>query len=317
MKALPLSSRALGVLVTVVLLSTPGQGLAQQPRVEHLVDDYAGSFSPDGKTIVFERFFSTLRYGVDTHPSPDRSVVLTMRADGSRKRVLRHPGARFEYDPTFSPDGRSILFVRDERIYVMRRDGGGAHPVRRDLLEQACPRFSPDGSKISFWRGRPGAKPGAYFVMNADGGGLRRVVNARDRFAWGCPSWFPDGKRVAFVKDYNLYVASADGTNVEQITDDKDGTFYRPAVSPDGDWIACDGWSSRHGDGIILMRADGTGITRITDVKSEIRSDGGASWSPDGRRIVFSGYRGRFKGAGVYVVNRDGTGLRRLSNFAP
>lgn len=241
MKALPLSSRALGVLVTVVLLSTSGQGLAQEPRVAHLVDDYAGSFSPDGKTIVFQKWFSTLRYGVDTHASDDRSVVLTMRADGSRKRVLRHAGARFEYDPTFSPDGRSILFVRDDRIYVMRRDGGGAHPVRRDFLEQACPRFSPDGSKISFWRGRPGAKPGAYFVMNADGGGLRRIVNARDRFAWGCPSWFPDGRRVAFVKDYNLYVASADGTDVVQITGDKDGTFYSPAVSPDGDWIACHG----------------------------------------------------------------------------
>lgn len=152
--------------------------------------------------------------------------------------------------------------------------------------------------------------------MNADGGGLRRIVGARDRAPWGCPSWFPDGKRIAFAKDYNLYVASADGTSVEQITDDKDGTFYRPAVSPDGDWIACDGFSSRYGYGIILMRADGTEIKRITVGKDEIDNDAGASWSPDGRRIVFSGYRGNSTGAGVYVVNSDGSGLRRLSNFA-
>lgn len=153
--------------------------------------------------------------------------------------------------------------------------------------------------------------------MNANGGGLRRVVKARDRNSWGCPSWFPDGRRIAFVKDYNLYVASANGTNVERITDDKDGTVYRPAVSPDGDWIVCDGWSSRYGDGIILMRADGTGITRLTVARDETHNDAGASWSPDGSRIVLSGYRGRFKGAGVYVVNRDGTGLRRLSNVGP
>lgn len=304
------------MLLAVALLSTSGQSRAQQPRVEHLVDDRAASFSPDGKTIVFQRSFSTLRYAVDTHPVLKRAVLLLMRADGSRKRVLQHAGVKFEYDPTFSPDGRSILFVRDERIYVMRRDGSGAHPVRRDYLEQACPRFSPDGSKISFWRGRAG-KQGGYFVMNADGGGLRRIVKASGtRFSWGCPSWFPNGNRIAFAKDYNLYVASADGTNVEQITDDKDGTLYRPAVSPDGDWIACDG-DSRYGSGIILMRADGTEITRITVAASEIRSDGGGSWSPDGRQIVFSGYRGRFKRAGVYVVNRDGSGLRRLSNFAP
>jgi Tol biopolymer transport system component len=63
------------------------------------------------------------------------------------------------------------------------------------------------------------------------------------------------------------------------------------------------------------MRADGTEITRITRSRSELQGDGGASWSPDGHQIVFSGHHGRFKGTGVYVVNRDGSGLRRLSNF--
>lgn len=306
------------MLLAVALVSVADEGLSQQPRVEHLVDDYAGSFSPDGETIVFERFFSTLRYGVDTHPVSKRSVLLLMRADGSRKRVLRHGGARFEYDATFSPNGRSILFVRDERIYVMRRGGSGARPVRRDFLEQACPRFSPDGSMISFWRGSTARRSGAYFVMNADGTSLRRIVNSgREIFAWGCPSWFPDGKHVVFAKHYNLFIASVDGTSLEQITDDKDGTLYRPSVSPDGRWIACDGnMASRYGYGIFVMRANGAGMRRITTGADEIENDAGASWSPDGRLIVFSGYRGVRVGAGVYVVNRDGRGLRRLSNFA-
>ncbi len=313
MKGLQSLVRATAVLLAVALLSAAGRGLAQQPRVELRVDDHSGSFSPDGKTIVFQRSFSTLRYGVDTHPVPKRAVLLVMRADGSRKRVLRHSGARFEYDASFSPDGRSILFVRDERIYVMRRDGSGARRVRRDALEQACPRFSPDGSMISFWRGR-GAKSGAYFVMNADGSNLRRI-SGKERFAWGCPSWFPDGRQFVFNKHLSLYVASMDGTQTERITDDKDGDLYRPSVSPDGRWIACDGWLRRSGYGIVLMRPDGTRVRRITTGASELQNDAGASWSPDGRKIVFSGYRGRLKGAGVYIVNRDGSGLRRLSNL--
>lgn len=312
MKGLRLLTRAVGVLLAVALLSAPSQGLARQPRVEQLVDDYAGSYSPDGRTIVFERFFSTQRYGIDPHPVQRRAVLLFMRADGSHKRVLRHPGARFEYEATFSPDGRSILFVRGERIYLMRRDGSGARPVRRDSLDEACPQFSPDGSMISLWRGS--AKSGAYYVMNADGTGLRRLSRA-EPVHWGCPSWFPDGKRLVFARRYNLFVARVDGTRIERLTDDKDGTLYRPSVSPDGRWIACDG-STRSGDGIIVMRADGRGIRRITTGTDEFRNDSAGSWSPDGRKIVFSGYRGRFEGAGVYTVNPDGSGLRRLSNFA-
>jgi Tol biopolymer transport system component len=255
-----------GVVLAVAAVAASSEGLAQKPRVEHLVDDYADSFSPVGKAIVFTRVFSTQRYGVDTHPVEKRAVLLLMRADGSRKRVLRHAGARFESDAAFSPDGRSILFIRDELIYLMRREGTGAHSVRRDSLEQACPRFSPDGSMISLWRGS--AKSGAYFVMNADGNGLRRIVNSGgEPFAWGCPSWSPDGKQLVFAKDYNLYAALVDGTSIKRITDDRDGTFYRPSVSPDGRWIACDGFIPRGrygGDGIIVMRADGTAMRRIT-----------------------------------------------------
>jgi Tol biopolymer transport system component len=301
--------------VLFAVISASGDGLAHQRQVTHLVDDYSGSFSPDGKTIIFERWFSTQRRFMDTHPVPQRAVLLVMRPDGSRKRVLRHTGATFEHDAGFSPDGRSILFVRDERIYLMRRDGSGARPVRHDFLEQACPRFSPDGRKISFWRGRPG-KSGGYFVMNADGTALRRISRGQ-RFAWGCPSWFPDGKRLVFAKDYNLFLASSNGTNVEQITSGRAGTLtlYRPSVSPDGRWIACDGSAPRFGYGIFVMRADGTAMRRITTGSGEIENDAGAFWSPDGSQIVFSGYRGRFKGAGIYIVGRDGTGLRRLSNL--
>ena len=91
---------------------------------------------------------------------------------------------------------------------------------------------------ISLWRGS-GAKTGAYFVMNANGTGLRRIAGSRgELFAWGCPSWFPDGKRIVFAHRFNLYVASVSGANREKITDDIDGDLYRPAVSPDGRWIA-------------------------------------------------------------------------------
>jgi len=166
---------------------------------------------------------------VDTHPVPQRAVLLLMRADGSRKRIIRRTGARFEYDATFSPDGGSILFIRGERIYLMRRDGRSAHPCTA-MSSSRRARASPATGGRSPWRGRAG-KSGAYFVMNADGTPPSAHQRGQ-RFDWGCPSWFPDGKRLVFAKDYKLHVASVDGTNIERITDDKDGTLYAPPSRP-------------------------------------------------------------------------------------
>jgi Tol biopolymer transport system component len=306
---------AVAVVVGSVLLAASAPAVGRERPTRHYVDDYGPVFAPHGKTIVFERVFSTARLGIDPHPVPQRSVLLEMRADGSQKRVFRHAGARFESDPSFSRDGRTILFVRDKRIYRMRRDGRAARPVRRDFLEQACPRFSPDGRRISFWRGRI-AKTGGYFVMNADGSGLRRLLATGDEPPWGCPSWFPDGRRLVVAKDYNLYVVSADGSRRKRITRNRQDTLYRPAVSPDGRLIACDGYlAGRFGHGVIVMRVDGAAARRITTAASETENDSAPSWSPDGSRVLFSGYRGAYAVAGVYVVRRDGSGLRRLSNF--
>lgn len=301
-----------GALIAAVSATMTDEGLPATQTVERMTDDQAPSFSPTDSTIIFHRSFSTQRRGVDTHPIVQRSVLILMRANGTRKRAVRPTLARFDHSASFSRDGRSILFVRKERIYVMQRDGTRVRVVRRDALAQACPRFSPDDRKISLWRGS--AESGAYYVMNADGTELRRI-SGRQRFAWGCPSWFPDGNRLVFTSDFSLYVARSDGTQAQRITNSQDGILYRPAVSPDGRWIAADGWHRQSGYGIVVMRADGSRIRRITRSADEIRHDSAPSWSLNGQRIAFSGYRGGLRGAGIYVVRRDGTGLRRLSNF--
>lgn len=78
-----------------------------------------------------------------------------------------------------------------------------------------------------------------------------------------------------------------------------------PAVSRDGKWIAFSD------DGISVARL-GTAATRITDPGKDI--DAFPDWSPDGSRIVFARSGGaQFDPWVLYVVNRDGSGLRRLT----
>jgi Tol biopolymer transport system component len=79
----------------------------------------APDFSPSGRKIVLiSDFEAASSYG-----------VYSMRADGRRLKALTSPRSRPEEDsPSYSPDGRQIVFERFRRrsaLYVMDADGGG------------------------------------------------------------------------------------------------------------------------------------------------------------------------------------------------
>ena len=86
---------------------------------------------------------------------------------------------------------------------------------------------------------------------------------------------------------------------------------FGPVWSPNGKQIAFA--SDADGDPeIVLMNADGTGITQLTNNRGV--ADFGPAWSPDGKQIAFTSDR---DGNGeIYVMNVDGTGVTRLTNNA-
>jgi Tol biopolymer transport system component/imidazolonepropionase-like amidohydrolase len=82
-----------------------------------------------------------------------------------------------------------------------------------------------------------------------------------------------------------------------------EGTSMAVAVSPDGRQLAIDLQG-----GLWLVPAGGGAARRITDEYNDARQP---EWSPDGRTIVFQGFRDG--GFHVWTVNTDGTGLRELT----
>ncbi len=138
------------------------------------------------------------------------------------------------------------------------------------------------------------------------------------------PAWSPDGRKLAFVsrRDGNseIYVINADGSGQENLTQHPARDSH-PSWSPDGRKLAF--VSRRDGNSeIYVMNADGSGLRNVTRAPS---NDLRPAWSPDGRAIAFvrqifqkcvpnsNGTPCNPYEPDLYVVNGDGSGLRRLT----
>jgi TolB protein len=147
----------------------------------------------------------------------------------------------------------------------------------------------------------------------------------------GWAAWSPDGSRVAFDSNRadpnhkdrrqinDVFVMNTDGSGVRKLTHSK-GSSADAAWSPDGSLIAFD---SDHGDypagqGIYLLASDGRYLRRVTRLAAGAANDSAPRFSPDGKRLVFTRYRGtgRAERAALFTVRLDGSDLRQLTSFA-
>jgi TolB protein len=114
-----------------------------------------------------------------------------------------------------------------------------------------------------------------------------------------------------------LFRVPLDGGPAVRLTRNRASDYF-PVASPDGRRIAF--VSSRGGDDDIwVMRADGSRPRVLTRDRPRARGpaplDTAPAWSPDGRRIAFASDRAGGEGE-IYVMNADGSGVRRLTRTA-
>ncbi len=185
---------------------------------------------------------------------------------------------------------------------LLARDGDGSAPSAGDTALANTLAFSAGGS---------------IYTVAADGSALREVIPGdRDSMWVASPALSPDGTKLIFVRDFDLWVASADGQDVRLLADV--GDFATPtgggasnsslgaqsaAWSPDGEHIA-----------YVVARIGGSGTSRIWvmlpdgSAREEIYPIGGAflvaTWLDDEQ---IAAYIGAYEGAGqVRVFRRTG-----------
>jgi len=167
---------------------------------------------------------------------------------------------------------------------------------------------APTAGRIAFVSHRDGNAE--IYSMRPDGSGLTRLTNHPAEDVQ--PNWSPDGRQIVFASNrsgsWDIYTMNADGSEVRNLTKGSPFSEKNPAWSPDGTRIAfemwqCSGTGDVAGESQICV-LEFTSQTQTCFAEGQPRMP---SWSPDGRRIAF--INGMDFGAGVYVINADGSDL--------
>ncbi|PYQ26939.1 MAG: hypothetical protein DMF56_22460 [Acidobacteria bacterium] len=206
--------------------------------------------------------------------------LLSLR-DGKTRRLTSGVGG--DYQPNWSPDGRSLVFFsgRAETIDIWRFDFDGETLTRltRGQGININPFFSPDGKQIAFMSDRDGRLE--VFVMSANGSNVKQLttVGAAGHFL----RWTRDGSRIIFrcpsaKKTMSVSVAGGEPEPVAEVIGGAHMSF-----SPD-DSLIMDVLGHR-----TLWCSPQTGdkprkVFEFEDAESRIDYP---LWSPDGKWILF------------------------------
>jgi Tol biopolymer transport system component len=241
--------------------------------------DESPVWSPNGTKVAFER------QRIDE--SMSRIMLIDLKTGDTREvthcgpdqgQPKQGPPGRCEsdFDPAFSPDGRSIAFqrilVQDKEccwlqgIWIVGADGSNPHQVTNvdetpswSFTDWAS-EFSPDGKKLVFDRStnrkHEEDEHHAVFVQPIDSSGSPEDAHRITPWKLNCqdhPEFSPDGKLVLFrclpkgeQGPSNLYWVHPDGTGLHQLTQaaaGKDtywygGSNFSPSFSEGEGWIA-------------------------------------------------------------------------------
>jgi tricorn protease-like protein len=183
----------------------------------------APEISPDGNHIIFKLW----------SPNTDKNTIWMMDRNGQHAdKISRVSG----WDPTWSPDGNTILFASDVdgviQLFRIATNGKQLHRVSNLPAIRGRSDWSPDGQSIVTYSGDPWNHE--VYLMNVDGSNAH-IISPAGGNAQGA-AFSPDGQWVTFTAYYDhpgddngceIYIMRVDGTDLRRLTDN-DYCDYQP-----------------------------------------------------------------------------------------
>jgi Tol biopolymer transport system component len=313
------------MLVLLVLAASVGCPLASN-TIEH--GNVSFDASPDGETIVFS----------------DAKGDLWLYALGNAKLTRLTESSELESWPSFSPDGKSIVFVKENTnghgmsVHIMTIDGRKTRQIASaDQCSDSQPVFSPDGTVIAFSRSHllrrysmGGWKWDNWdvYIVDLEGSDVKRLTHG-NHYDIGGVAFSANSKHIYFTADEirnsdskeTLFTITLDDSTVVATQPTKSGDYYAwwtdSHTNRNNEMVFISDRNAPFHYDVVFTRLDGQerslGVTSLSRYNKNpvVTNDGkilflaGTAWN-SGSRPIFS----------LWSVTTDGTSTKELAGSA-